>query len=76
MEALLTSLRTKHGQYAEVLISGPLGYAVTRLMLDPFSQTLYSTTPSTFAAIEGLVKEGLPLVEAIQHVADGAKGSP
>ncbi len=68
MEAMLTSLKTKQGQYAEVMIYGPHGYAVGRLLLDPFSLILYSTKAEEFAAVQQLTDKGLSLTEAIEQV--------
>ena len=68
MEALLTSVKTKQGQYAEVMLYGPQGYAVGRLLLDPFSQILYSTKPEEFAAVQSLLKQGQSLPQAIEDI--------
>ena len=68
METLLSSIKTQQGQYAEVMISGPHGYAVSRLLLDPFSQILYSTKAEEFGAVRNLVSSGLSLTEAIEAV--------
>lgn len=68
MEAMLTSVKTKQGQYAEVMIYGPHGYAVGRLLLDPFSLILYSTKAEEFAAVQQLTDQGLSLTEAIEQV--------
>lgn len=42
-ERLLKSVTTVHGKFAEIMIDGSEGYAVGRLLLDPFSQLLFST---------------------------------
>ncbi len=68
MEAMLTSIKTKQGQYAEVMIYGPHGYAIGRLFLDPFSLILYSTKAEEFAAVQECVDQGLSLAEAIENV--------
>lgn len=68
MEAQLTSLKTQHGKYAEIMITGPHGYAVTRLLLDPFSRTLTSTKPEEFAAIQAETARGVSLAQAIERV--------
>jgi conjugal transfer ATP-binding protein TraC len=68
MEALLTSVKTKQGQYAEIMLYGPHGYAVGRLLLDPFSQILYSTKPEEFAAVENLLSSGSSLTQAIESI--------
>jgi len=38
-------------------------------VLDPFSATLYSSSPATFAKIEAAVAEGKTMAEAIEAVA-------
>lgn len=68
-DALLRSLKRNGGEYSDMLIKGPETLAVGRLVLDPYSATLYSSSPATFAAIEALVGEGLPIDAAIARVA-------
>jgi conjugal transfer ATP-binding protein TraC len=65
---LLKSLKTLKGQYAELLIKNPRGLQLARLCLDPFTQTLYATTAETYSAIQRLIEEGLPLMEAVKQV--------
>jgi conjugal transfer ATP-binding protein TraC len=67
-EALLKSVKTRQGQYAEVMISGASGYAVGRLILDPFSSLLYSTKAEDYSAIQKLQHSGLTLQEAIEDL--------
>jgi conjugal transfer ATP-binding protein TraC len=74
MEAMLTSIRTKQGTYAETMIYGPHGYAIGRLFLDPFSLILYSTKAEEFAAVQELTDGGLPLADAIEQVSTRRKG--
>lgn len=69
MEQLLKSLRTEQGKYAEVMIRGPHGYAVGRLVLDPFSKILYSTKAEEFSAVQNLINQNVTLEEAIRIVA-------
>lgn len=73
MEAMLTSVKTKQGQYAEVMITGPHGYAIGRLFLDPFSLILCSTKAEEFAAVQELTKQGMSLVDAIEKVSERVK---
>ena len=73
MEALLASVKTRQGAYAEVMISGPHGYAIGRLILDPFSNILYSTKAEDFAAVKTLMDTGLSVAEAVEQVAYGSK---
>ncbi len=68
-EALLRSLKRNGVEYSDVLIKGPETLAVGRLVLDPYSATLYSSSPRIFADIEALVKSGVPLADAIERVA-------
>ncbi|MBA3814785.1 MAG: type IV secretion system protein TraC [Alphaproteobacteria bacterium] len=70
MERTLRSLRTEQGKYAEIMIKGPKGFAVGRLILDEFSKILYSTKADEFAAVQDLVAQGLSLKEAIQRIAE------
>lgn len=70
MERSLRSLRTEQGKFAEIMIKGPHGFAVGRLLLDKFSKILYSTKAEEFAAVEYLVSQGRTLKEAIRYVAE------
>lgn len=67
-EILLKSVRTRQGDYAEVMISGVEGYAVGRLLLDPFSQLLYSTQARDYTAIRNLMSQGLSLNETLHRL--------
>ncbi|KHS42211.1 type IV secretion system protein TraC [Novosphingobium subterraneum] len=68
-EALIRSLKRNGTEYSDVLIKGPETLAVGRLVLDPYSATLYSSSPKVFSAIETLVGRGVPLADAIEQVA-------
>lgn len=68
-ETLLRSLKRNGTEYSDILIKGPETLALGRLVLDPYSATLYSSSPRTFSAIEELVRAGLPLPDAIERVA-------
>ncbi|MEI8295949.1 MAG: type IV secretion system protein TraC, partial [Alphaproteobacteria bacterium] len=71
-EAQLKSLRTKQGDYAEVMITGSSGYAIGRLLLDPYSSMLYSTKAEDYSAVQALKAKGMSMKEAIEKVlADG-----
>ena len=67
-EAQLKSLKTKQGQYAEVMIIGPNGYAIGCLILDPFSSLLYSTKAEDFAAVKQLTQIGVSTGDAIKQL--------
>lgn len=68
-EMLVRSLKRNGTEYSDVLIKGPETLAVGRLVLDPYSATLYSSSPHVFARIEELVKEGVEIADAIEMVA-------
>ena len=70
----LESVHTRHGEYSEILISDADGnYAITRMVLDPFSQLLYSTQAQDHAQIKALQKQGMSVSEAINHLNKKAK---
>jgi conjugal transfer ATP-binding protein TraC len=67
-EAQLKSVKTRQGQYAEVMITGACGYAIGRLLLDPFSGLLYSTTPEDYTRVQSLQSQGFDLLTALERV--------
>ena len=67
LEESIKSLHTIQGSYAEVLIYGPHGYAISRLMLDTFSKMLFTTKPEEFAFIHKLVASGTSLTQALHQ---------
>ncbi|MEM8985163.1 MAG: type IV secretion system protein TraC [Pseudomonadota bacterium] len=74
-EDTLNSLKVSPSEFSEALIMGPHGQHVGRLVLDPYSAALYSSTPETVAAVDRLVKhEGLALEDAIQRIASAGQG--
>jgi len=68
-DALLRSLKRHGTDYSDLLIRGPDTQCVCRLVLDPFSATLYSSSPATFAKIEAEIAAGKTMAEAIEAVA-------
>ncbi|WP_242128549.1 type IV secretion system protein TraC [Sphingobium sp. Sx8-8] len=68
-DALLRSLKRNGFEYSDILIKGPETLAVGRLVLDPYSATLFSSSPKTFAAIEQMVGRGMPMSQAIGRIA-------
>ena len=69
MERALKSLTTAEGRYAELLLHGPDGWRVARLVLDAWSVALFSSRGPAFAAVERLKAEGHTTVEAIDRLA-------
>jgi len=68
-ETMIRSLKRNGTEYSEVFIKGPETQALGRLVLDPFSATVFSSSPDTFARIEALLEIGLPIDAAIERVA-------
>jgi len=68
MQTQLISVKAKHGSYAEVMIVGNHGYAVGRLLLDPYSLLLYSTKPKDYSTVQTLRAQGMSLEEALETV--------
>ena len=68
-DALLRSLKRNGVEYSDVMIKGPDTLTVGRLVLDPYSGTVYSSSPRTFAQIHELLGQGLTMEEAIERVA-------
>ena len=66
---LIKSLHTKDREYSEALIcQSEKDYFVGRLMLDKFSQILYSSHPAVFSKIQSLKRQGLSTAEAITSI--------
>lgn len=68
-DALMRSLKRNGLEYSDVLIKGPETMSVGRLVLDPYSGTVFSSSPRTFAAIHDLLDQGLTMEEAIERIA-------
>lgn len=74
METALKSVTTRHGEWSEVMIyNSSYGYAIGRLMMDPFSVLLYSTQAHEYAKIQQLQREGLSIEQAIDHMIEQRK---
>ena len=69
MEQALKSLTTADGRFAELVLHGPDGWRVARLVLDAWSVALYSSRGEAFAEVERLKAGGLSTVEAIDRIA-------
>ena len=68
-DALLRSLKRNGFEYSDIMIKGPDTLGVGRLVLDPYSAALFSSSPKTFAAIERMMEDGLTMEEAIERIA-------
>ncbi len=71
MERALKSLTTADGRFAEVVLHGPDGWRVARLVLDAWSVALFSSRGPAFTAVETLKAEGLTTAQAIDRIAGG-----
>lgn len=67
-EKMLRSVRPGEG-FSEVLVRGEAGVGLYRLVLDRHSYYTFTTTATEITAINNLVKGGLTLAQAIDHLA-------
>ena len=73
-ESIIRSLKRNGTEYSEIFIKGPDLQTVGRLVLDPYSATIYSSSPATFALIEQFQAEGLTTEQAIERIAYSKTG--
>lgn len=59
----------KHQGFSNLLIEFGNMKSFHRFFCDPFSRVLFSTSGDEFGAIESLLSQGLPLVQAVKQVA-------
>jgi conjugal transfer ATP-binding protein TraC len=65
----MESVTTRQGEYSEIMIcDGDGGYAITRLVIDPFSNLLYSTKAEEFTRLQELKRKGFTIAEAIHEL--------
>lgn len=65
---LLTSVHTDQGNYSEIFVYTPVGITVSRLIVDRFTQLLYTSRADEYTAIKKYLSEGLSIAEAIEKV--------
>jgi len=63
------------GRYAELVLHGPDGWRVARLVLDKWSVSLFSSRGPAFAAVEKLKAQGLSTEQAISRIAAPARST-
>jgi conjugal transfer ATP-binding protein TraC len=69
MTRSLKSVETKQGQYSELMVYGPAGWTIGRLVVDPFTEKLYSTQAAEFQALESMQREqGYTLEQALEEL--------
>lgn len=72
---VVRGLNTVKGEYSEMLVyHSEKNYFISRLMLDKFSQVLYSSSPDVYASIERYMKKGLETAEAVEIVMRESEG--
>lgn len=71
----IKSLETVKNHYSESLIyQSEKEYFVSRLMLDPFSETLYSSNPEIFSSVNKLISEGFSTADAVETIMQRTHG--
>lgn len=70
MKKALESLKMQDKEYSEIMVYGPKGWAIGRLILDRYSLAIYSSKAEDFRRIEQLQEQGYKLEEAIEMVAE------
>jgi conjugal transfer ATP-binding protein TraC len=69
MRDMLMSLRKQDGAYSEVFVqAGQMGYGIGRVLLDPFTLLLVSSTAEDVEAINRHRRAGLTIVQAVEAV--------
>jgi conjugal transfer ATP-binding protein TraC len=75
LKEALKSLRMIKGQYSEAVIYGPRGWAIVRTIFDPYSISLYSSSPDDWSKINDLREKGYSLEDALEVLADSKSKS-
>ena len=65
---ILKSVHTDTGNYSEIFIYTPVGLTVGRLIVDRFTQLLYTTKPDEYGRLKEYVTRGLSISDAIMKV--------
>ncbi len=65
--AELETVHTVPGRYSEVFVSTPRGEGILRLIVDRFSQVLFSTSGPERHEILKAIHDGVPVIEAIEE---------
>lgn len=65
----LMSVKTVQGSYAETFVhTGQMGSGISRIILDPFSELVYSSKAEDFDAVMEWIRKGLDVTDAVQAV--------
>jgi len=65
---MIMSVHTDPGNYSEIMALTPQGAGIGRLIVDRFTQLLYTTDSTEWAAIEKYIGKGMKLTDAIDAV--------
>lgn len=71
---LIKDIRTKKGEYSEILICGENTFEVVRLYIDRFTGALFSTEGADRNVVFELMRSGIPAVDAVNMVLDDEQG--
>jgi len=64
---LLNDVHTDTGNYSEIFVYTPVGITVGRLIVDRFTQLLYSSKAEEYTAVKKYLDKGLPIDKAIER---------
>ncbi len=65
---LLKSVKTVRGKYSEIFMDTPYGRGVARLVVDPFSYYVYTSSADEYSEIEAMVDRGMTYDQAIEEM--------
>lgn len=65
---LLMSVDTVQGKYSEIAIRGPNGLSIGRLIVDRFTEKLYSTKGTEFQYVRDRMAAGLTIDQAVEEL--------
>jgi conjugal transfer ATP-binding protein TraC len=65
---LLMSVDTVQGKYSEIAIRGPGGLSIGRLIVDRFTEKLYSTQAQEFQYVQDRVAAGRTIDQAVEEL--------
>jgi len=65
---ILKSIKTVKGKYSEIFMETPFGKGVARLVVDPFSYYVYTSSPDEYSEIEAMVDRGMTYEKAIDEM--------
>jgi conjugal transfer ATP-binding protein TraC len=76
IRAMLRSLQTEHGSFAEVFVYCPMGYGIGLIIFDPFTLLLASSRAEDMLAVDLYRRRGLSTEDSIERVRRDRQGAP